>query len=163
MATPERAVARPRARHGAAGQRLLRQRGTASRRDLAAEDGTGPVSTVVGVAIFLVFLLFAAQVLIHLYATSVVSAAAFDAARLVAAQGGIDRAVGERHARQLLGRYGRRGDVRLDWSASTPDEVVLRITGPTPARLVDAVASLAGLDRIDRVTRVRVERFQTGP
>ena len=65
------------------------------------------VSALAGTTAFLVLLLFATQLLFNLYATSVVTAAAFDAARVVAgADGGPDRITGaEAQARRMLGRY----------------------------------------------------------
>ena len=44
------------------------------------------MGTFAGVLVFLVFLLFAVQLLFNLYATSAVTAAGLDAARVVAAQ-----------------------------------------------------------------------------
>ncbi len=126
-----------------------------------SEDGSSAISALFGVAIFLGFLLFAAQILIHLYATSAVSAAAFDTARLVAAADGIDRAAAEDRTRQLLGAYG--AAVAFDWSGSSREQVVLRVTGPTPARMIQGLAELTGLKTIDRQVRVRVERFREAP
>jgi hypothetical protein len=112
---------------------------------------------VFGVAIFLGFLLFAVQVLVHLFATSAVTAAAFDVARAVAADDGIGRVEAEANARDLLGAYGDR--VTFTW-AETPDEVVLTVTGPTPAPLLEAVADLGAFDGIRREIRVRKEGFR---
>lgn len=124
------------------------------------EDGSGPISALLGLVVFLSFLLLAVQVLGHLYATSAVTAASFDAARLVAGEEQVATDVAEQHARVLLGDYGRRPDLRFDWSASTADEVVLRVEGPTPAVLVEAVVSAAGLDAIRREVHVRREAFR---
>ena len=52
-----------------------------SRGDLRADRGAGLVSAVAGVVAFLAFLFFAVQLLYNLYATSVVTATAYDAAR----------------------------------------------------------------------------------
>lgn len=121
------------------------------------EAGTSPITALFSVAIFLGFLLVAVQVLAHLYTTSVVNAAAFEAARLEAGSEPAGRATAEAHATALLGGYGQR--VSFDWSGSGRDEIVLRISGPSPAALIRAVGQLAGLDTIDRQVRVRVERF----
>ena len=69
------------------------------------------------------------QVLFNLYATSVVTAVAYDAARRVAgADGGPgSMAQAEAEARQSLGRYADR--VNFDWSATDGETVVL---GSTP-------------------------------
>ena len=55
---------------------------------LVDERGGGPISIWIGFLVFLVMLLFAVQVLFNLYATSVVTAVAYDAARRVAGGGG---------------------------------------------------------------------------
>ena len=123
---------------------------------LGDDAGSGPVSATFGVAVFLGFLLLAVQVTAHLFATSAVTAAAFDGARLVAGEAAVTHEAAEAHVASILGDYG--GRVSLDWSASTADEVVLRVEGPTPAALIRSVGSLAGLDRIDRTVRVRREQ-----
>jgi len=127
----------------------------------SGESGTSPVTALFSVAIFLGFLLMAVQVLVHLYTTSVVTTAAFEAARLEAGAEPAGRAAAQAHATALLGGYG--GRVSFDWSGSSADEVVVRITGPSPAVLIRAVGELAGLDSIDRQVRVRVERFVEEP
>lgn len=129
-----------------------------ARPDRPGEEGSGPVSAIFGVAVFLGFLLFAVQVTTHLWATSAVTAAAFDAARLVAGERSVTTTAAESHLQTVLGEYGQR--VSADWSASTPDQVVLRVQGPTPAALVASVGRLAGIDRIDRTVRVHRERLQ---
>lgn len=128
--------------------------------DVHGEDGSSPINAVFGVAIFLIFVLFASQVLLHLYGTSVVTATAFDAARLVAGQDATTPVEAEQRARELLGEYGADPSVAFDWSGSTADQVVLVVDGPSPARLVSALTELAGLDGIRREVRVRVEEFR---
>lgn len=130
------------------------------------ERGTGLVGTVAGVAVVLVLLLFAAQVLLDLYARSTITAAAYDAARQVAA-GRVDHsdpgalAAAELHAEQrarsVLGRYGQR--VAFTWTVD--DQVVrLRVQATTPHVGISAVPSVLHLDRVDRGVTVRIERFQ---
>ena len=78
------------------------------------ERGAGLVGTVAGITVILVLLLFATQVLVDLYARSAVTAAAYDAARQVAAAriehttpGGLavaDPAVVERQAGVVFGQ-----------------------------------------------------------
>lgn len=120
------------------------------------ERGAGLIGTLAGVTVFLVLLLFAVQVLFNLYAKSVITGAAFDAARMVASEGGDIAAVepAEAHARDVLGRYGRR--VEFDWSRSTANDVVLRV------RAENRMFSFAGvgidaLQTVDRTVRARVE------
>jgi hypothetical protein len=124
------------------------------------ERGGGPVSMWVGFSVFLVMLLFAVQVLFNLYATSVVTAVSFDAARRVAGgDGGIEAlADAEDTARRALGRYQDR--VTFDWNGSGPDEVVLRVRAENPSVLLPLMRGPAALQALDRTIRVRVERFR---
>ena len=114
----------------------------------------------VGFSVFLVMLLFAVQVLFNLYAASVVTAVSYDAARRVAGSDGgpSSTAAAEARARQSLGRYGDRVD--FNWDGSSDEEVVLRVQSDNPSFLPAAMAGPAGLDRLDRTIRVRVERFR---
>ena len=104
-----------------------------------------------GVAVFLLFLLFAVQVLFGLYATSVVSAAAFDAATSVAAQDGNGVPPAEAAARRHIGALG--GRATFTWDVQD-DTVRLTVVAPRP-RLLD----LAAPD-IRRTVRVRRERVR---
>jgi len=124
------------------------------------ERGGGPISMWVGFSVFLVMLLFAVQVLFNLYAASVVTAVSYDAARRVAGSDGgpSSTAAAEARARQSLGRYGDRVD--FNWDGSSDEEVVLRVQSDNPSFLPAAMAGPAGLDRLDRTIRVRVERFR---
>src|SRR5438093_4554024 len=77
------------------------------------DRGAGLFSTSFGILFFLGFLFFAVQLLFNLYATSVVTSATYDAARMVATsphhpatQADLDDAVA--HARTLLGSYADR-------------------------------------------------------
>ena len=110
-----------------------------------------------GVLAFLLLLLLAVQVIFHLYATSAVTAAAFDGARLVAApDAGIGEDEAEAHVRSLLGRY---GDERLDVTFTPhPDDVVLTVRAEHPSFLPDAVRRPLRMDRVERTVRVRIER-----
>jgi hypothetical protein len=102
---------------------------------------------------------------LNLFATSVVTAAAFDAARVVSGSAGGPRAeaVAERHVRALLGRYEERGDLSFEWrypdtgGDGRPDVVELRVVATHPTRL-----SRLGLpfSQVDRTVRVRLERPQ---
>jgi hypothetical protein len=124
------------------------------------ERGGGPVSIWVGFSVFLVMLLFAVQVLFNLYATSVVTAVSYDAARRVAgSDGGAGHvAEAEAGARAALGRYQDR--VAFEWVASGPDEVVLRVQAQNPSVLLPLLRGPAAFDTFERTIRVRVERFQ---
>ena len=121
------------------------------------ERGAGLIGTIAGVTVFLAFLLFAVQLLFNLYATSAVTAAAYDAARLVAGGEQPDVARAEDHARQVLGRYADR--ISFDWTVDD-DVVALRVTAENPTFLLPALGGSLGFDEIDRTVRVRVERLR---
>lgn len=124
------------------------------------ERGGGPVSIWIGFSVFLVMLLFAVQVLFNLYAASVVTAISYDAARRVAGgDGGAGHlAEAEADARAALGRY--QGRVSFDWTASGPDEVVLRVNAQNPSVVLPLLRGAAAFDTFERTIRVRVERFR---
>ena len=124
------------------------------------ERGGGPISIWIGFSVFLVMLLFAVQVLFNLYAASVVTAVSYDAARRVAGSDGGPTYIAEAEdqARQALGRYASR--VTFDWSATSDEEVVLRVQSDNPSILLPVAAGPAAFDRLDRTIRVRVERFR---
>jgi Flp pilus assembly protein TadG len=136
-------------------------------RRLAADVGTGLIGSVFALLAFLALLLFAVQLLMALYTTSVVTSAAHEAAR-VAASGAVDqrdpaavmaaRARGERRLRQLLGRFGDR--VTLDWSSSTQNDVELRVKADAPRFLLPSLGGAHALGHVDRTVRVRVEQLQ---
>ena len=130
------------------------------------ERGVGIIASAAGVLVFLVLLLFAAQLIFNLYATSVVNAAGMDAARQVAS-GEVDHgdsravsaatAAAEERARSLLGEYG--DQVRFTWTVDD-ERVSLRLQVERTKVLPSAVASGVGLDEIDRTVTVRTERFR---
>ena len=130
------------------------------------EHGTGMVSSIVGVTAFLVLLLFATQLVLNLYATSTVTAAAFDGARIVAgARGGAAaEAEAEAHIRSLLSRYAAAGRLDLRWSYRDtdgepgPDVVALRVDADHPTRLL-AVFPIP-YQHVERTITVRMERLR---
>ena len=126
-----------------------------------SEEGAGVISTVFGVTIFLVLLLFAVQVLVGLYATSVVTAATYDAAKVMAGADAGDsalaRADAEAGARSQLGRYGSRAAFRWQNDAEV---VRLHVQAPRPTLLPSTLVRGVGLDDIERTVTVRVERVQ---
>jgi hypothetical protein len=120
------------------------------------EGGASPLTSVFGIGIFLGFLLLAVQVLLHLYATTTVSAAAFDGARLMAAEGGVGCAQATSHVQGLLGTYGGRVQVSCPRTAT---QVGITVSGPSPAPLVDGFLRGFDLGQIERTAMVRIERF----
>lgn len=117
------------------------------------QAGTSPIVASFAVAMFLSFLLLAAQTLTHLAALSTASAAAADAARRAAAVGG-DCAGARAHVGAVLGAWGDHVEVICHRDAVAAE---VRVRGPSPARLVDTVAARAGIGHVDRAARVPVE------
>lgn len=125
----------------------------AERRD--RERGSGLISTSFGLVFFLVFLLFAVQLLVNLYATSVVTSVTYDAARRVAVLGhppsqAEQEAVVDR-ARTQLGSYGQ--NALFDFDTTDPAVIKLRVRVANPR----VINQYVGLDQIDRTVVVRVE------
>lgn len=128
-----------------------------------AERGAGLVATIFGAFVFLVLLLFAVQILVGLYARSVVTAATYDAARAVAGGGEFGDAGGqeanvaaaEATARARLGSISSRVDFLWQEVSSTRVVLEVRVVPPqfVPLRL-------APLAVIDRTVIVRSERFR---
>ena len=121
-----------------------------------SDTGSGVLSTFLGSTVFLAFLLFAAHLLLGLYAESVVGAVAYDAAKTVAgADAGGDPAAAAASARASLGRLG--SDASFDWDVS--DEAVrLTVRVARPAILPGWLARVRG--PIERTVRVRTERVR---
>ena len=128
------------------------------------EAGAGLIGTIAGVLVFLVFLLLAVQLLMNLYATSAVTSAAFDGARMVAghrvahddsAAMSRARSAAEDRMRAELGRFG--DTVTIDWSQSDDASVAVRIQAAPPRFLLPGFGGPVGFDRIDRTVRVRRE------
>ena len=125
-----------------------------------SERGSGTISTWIGLVVFLGLLLFAVQALLNLYAASVLTSVAYDAAREVAGADGGSAAVthAESRARGLLGAFGQR--VSFDWSETSDEDVVLRVRGTVPKVLLPVQRGPVAFGEIDRTVRVRVERFR---
>lgn len=129
------------------------------------DAGASLVATSAGVLVFLVFLLFAVQILIGLYGRSVVTSAAYDGARSVAGARvdhddpvAVERAQAAATARmrQQLGDVGSRAS--FDWSGSDADTVVLRVEADNPRFAFGGMTGPLATDHIDRTVRARVER-----
>lgn len=111
---------------------------------------------------FLLLLLLAVQVLFNLYATSAVTAATYDGARLAAGSDAVDdgaaRAAAEQHVRDVLGRYGR-DRIELSWPDDpTGRDIVLTVRAENPSFLPRGLRRPLGFDTIERTVRVRAER-----
>ena len=122
---------------------------------LADEAGTGLVSTVAGVLAFLALLLFAAQILVHLFATSFVNAAAFDAARLASGGAGVAAAQARDHGLGVLGSFASRVSV---FDVEIGDErVTVSVKAESPALLPAMFGRVTGASSIDRTVEMRRE------
>lgn len=132
-----------------------------SRRIRRDHSGTGVVATIVGVAVFLVLLLLATQVLFDLYARSAVAAVAFDAARIVAGSdagaSAASLARAEDAARADLGVYSR--GARFRWQV-TANDVELTVAVHNPSLLPRVVVGSLGLDEVTRSAVVARERVR---
>lgn len=127
---------------------------------LHAQRGSGVFGTTFGLFVFLLMLLVAVNVIYALYARSMVTNAAFDAARDVAgyaAAGDRDTARASEDA-EFHARIGLGDAARLEWSADDPDVVVLRVVAVTPSLVPRALRDIFGVGATDRQVRVRVER-----
>jgi len=126
-----------------------------ARRD---EQGTGLVGTLIGFLVFLLLMFFGVQMLLGLYATTVVSSAAFDAARIVASPGGsTSPAVRQRAENEARHDLGHSGDgAEFVWDLTRDDAVVLKLTAARPNLLPTQLTHIT--DRtITRTVRVRRE------
>jgi len=122
---------------------------------LRDDAGAGLISSVAGVLVFLAFLLFAAQILVHLFATSFVNAAAFDAARLASGSAGVSASAAESHGRGVLGSFASRVSV-FDVDIA-PEQVRVHVRATSPALLPAAFGRIAGVASIDRNVVLRRE------
>jgi hypothetical protein len=128
------------------------------------QRGAGLFGTIAGVTVFLAFLTVAVQILMNLYSASVVTSAAYDAARQVATDGtgppldDAAKARAEEYARSLLGSVGDHTD--FTWIEDDPAVIQLRVVARPPRFLLPVVDGAFGLDVIDRTVTVRVEEVQ---
>jgi hypothetical protein len=126
------------------------------------DTGAGLIGSLAGLLVFLVFLLFAVQLLVGLYATTVVTDATADGARL-AAEAPVDWAdpagaaqgcrLGEARARDLLGEAGRRARIECGIDGA---DVVLHVRVPRPRFGLPGFGGPGG-DEVDRTVRTRIE------
>ncbi len=119
------------------------------------ERGSGTVSMLFGVAAFLSLLFLAVQVLVHLYATSVVSAAAFDAARLASGAAATGADAARAHG---LGLLDFSGSVQAFEVRVGADAVTVHVAADSPALLPSVVSRALNSAAIDRTVTLRRER-----
>jgi len=115
------------------------------------------VGTLVGFAIFLTLLLFAAQVLVRLYATSVVDATATRAAESAAEapNPAASEQSAEAWARSSLGSFAAQ-HVRFAWFEADAEQVVVRVDATAPALLPEPRVWRS----ISRTVTIRTERLR---
>lgn len=123
-----------------------------------SERGAGTVSTFAGAVVFLAFLLLATHVLVGLYATSVVTTSALDAAQTVARSSNRQSMVASADAR-LHNRVGGLKHVSTNWEI-TDERVGLHVTASRPSILPPALLKSTNLTSIDRTVWVRSEKLR---
>lgn len=119
------------------------------------ECGASSIASVFGVAIFLGFMLLSTQVLVHLYASSTVSAVAFDTARRASGLGG-DCGASAANARTRLGAWGAQPGVEVGCVPTADGSIEVTISGPSPARSL-RIFGAGVVDRIERGASFRQE------
>jgi hypothetical protein len=128
------------------------------------DDGVGLISSAAGILVFLVFVLFAVQLLFGLYASSTVTAVANDAALRAATSASPDVARIEADARRTLGRIG--DEATFTWATDDADgdgdddTVVLEVVAHPPRFIPRSIGGALGLDDVRRTVRVRQEEFR---
>jgi len=142
-----------------------------TRRRLDRRDrGTGLFGSSFGLLVFLAFLLLTVHVLANLWAGTVVTTAATQAARVVASQppptgrGDLDgaelvraRSQAEADARTLLGRIGNQAE--FDWSGSDAAQVVVTVRVPSPSVLPPGLRH-TDVGVVERTAAVRQEAWR---
>lgn len=115
------------------------------------------IGTLVGFVIFVLLLLFAAQVMVRMYATSALTSAATRAAETVAESPDplLSVATAEDEARARLGTFGAR-DTSFSWEEVDSQQVVLHVRGRSP----EFLPLVPGWQDIARTVTVRTERFR---
>jgi len=123
------------------------------------------IGTTSGMVVLLCFILLCVHVTLRLHATTVVTSAAADGARVVASAR-VDqhdpmaltqaRGAAETQIRGQLGQVGETAS--FEWTGSTPDEVVLRVRVDVPDVLPPDLSMALPFDTVDRTIRLRTEQ-----
>ncbi len=129
--------------------------GTGGRTRLHDEEGASPVTSVVGVGVFLTLLLVVVQVVLYLFTASVVQAAAVDGASRGAGTAHADPVLAARdHAAAVLGRL---ADDAAITAVVADDQSGQVLTVDIEVRL-PSVLGAVGLATVERGAEARVER-----
>jgi putative Ca2+/H+ antiporter (TMEM165/GDT1 family) len=130
------------------------------------DRGTGLVASFAGLTVVILFMTFAAQVLLSLYATSTVRATLHDAASRAADQrtGQPNLGALAAQAEASLGEMGDRTSITLQLLDDDGDgaaDIVLGHAVAIPPRVVPpSIGGMIGFDHIDVSVRVRIERLR---
>ena len=123
------------------------------------ERGAGVVGSFFGAIAFLAFLALATHTLVSLYATSVITAVAWDNARTVANHAD-DGAVVAAAEADLHSRLGGFDDLTVEWKSNPTGEIGLTVGVKRPMLLPRGMTAASGFDRIQRTVWVREERLR---
>jgi len=120
------------------------------------------IGTSTGFLVFLLLMFAAIQILFNLYATTMVTTAAHEAAMKVAGyDASVDRCAAVPAAEaafiDALGQYGSEGYATLSWTCTDPQRVIVVVTADHPTVLPRAVAGIFGLSRLRKTIEVRTE------
>lgn len=128
-----------------------------------AERGTALFATAIAVLVFLVFLLFAVQLLFSLYATATITAVTNDAVQRAATAPDGDLATIEAEARAGLGEVGRSAEFtwqREDADGDGQDDTVtLRVVARPPRFIPPSIGGAIGVSEVEHTARARREGF----
>ncbi len=128
------------------------------------DEGSGVLSTTLGVGVFLIFLLLASHVLLNLWVRSTIDSIALDAAMDVALTDETGAGLAAVEARALadaragLGGYAKRVDLTFEHASGEGDLVVLRVRSDGLDLLPPLGESLDRLGDLDE--RIVVHREQ---
>ena len=136
-----------------------------SKRVVDRQRGAGLIGLCTALLVYLLLMFAAVQILFNLYATSLVMAAAHDAARQVAS---IDAApnrcaattAAQTEFTRTLGAYGSAGHASLQWTCNHPDKTILRVRAQHPSILPTTLLGLASLTNLDRTIEIRNESLR---
>lgn len=121
------------------------------------ERGTGVVGTAFGATVFIAFLLLATHSLLSLYANSIISSTAWDAARTVANTDDPNLiADAEGRAEQRLSGF---NNVVLDINKDATG-VAVHVQADRPMFLPTALAKSSGLGQLDKTVHARTEEWR---
>ena len=118
-----------------------------------SERGSGIVSMSLGLLFFFGFLVFAVNIMYNLYATSVISSLALDAAHDVAVLHGVEPHEAEAEFREIVG-----DDVQFSIQRNG-DTIEVNVRWETRA-LMPQLSDARAFGVLDRTFEVRVERQQ---